>query len=137
MKVAMRGLSRAAESLDPDIRFRALYNLGLANLRFAARDSANRDRFLSEARRRSRSRDLLLALGDLEVALHVADGPEAAKGISNAKLIEYTGSAHGLFETDKQRLIDDVVGFLEEVGRGSNSENEPALEPQRGRELTH
>src|SRR5215470_17705042 len=33
----------------------------------------------SEARRRARSRDLLLALGDLEVALHVADGPEAAK----------------------------------------------------------
>ena len=34
----------------------------------------------TEARRRTRSRDLLLALGDLEVALHVADGPEAAKG---------------------------------------------------------
>ncbi len=36
-----------------------------------------------EARRRKRSRDLLLSLGDLDVALHVADGPEAAKRISD------------------------------------------------------
>ena len=49
------------------------------------------DRF-SEARRRSRSRDLLLALGDLEVALHVADGPEAAKRIAD-ELSPYTREA--------------------------------------------
>jgi len=80
----------------------------------------------------------LVIHGDADQTVPIeVSGHEAAKGISNARLIEYTGSAHGLFETDKQRLIDDVVGFLEEVGRGSSSENEPSLEPQRGRELTH
>jgi hypothetical protein len=49
------------------------------------------DRF-SEARRRVRSRDLLLVLGDLEVALHVADGPEAAKRIAD-RLAPYTRDA--------------------------------------------
>ena len=52
-------LSRAAESLDPEIRFRALYNLGLEQLRLAARDSANRDHYLAEARRRYREALLL------------------------------------------------------------------------------
>ncbi|MBI4501346.1 MAG: VWA domain-containing protein [Gemmatimonadetes bacterium] len=56
-------LGRAAESLDPEIRFGALYNLGLAQLRLAARDSANRERYLAEARRRYREA-LLLKPGD-------------------------------------------------------------------------
>jgi hypothetical protein len=46
----------------------------------------------AEARRRSRSRDLLLGLGNLEVALHVADGPEAAKRIAD-HLAPYTREA--------------------------------------------
>lgn len=36
-----------------------------------------------EARRRRESRDLLLGLGELDVALHVADGPEAAKRVAD------------------------------------------------------
>ena len=31
-----------------------------------------------------------------------------AKEVPDAKLIEYDGSAHGLFATDKERLIDDL-----------------------------
>ena len=46
----------------------------------------------TEARRRKNSRDLLLALGDLEVALHVADGPVAAKSIAD-QLSPYTRDA--------------------------------------------
>lgn len=46
----------------------------------------------SEARRRRRSRDLLLVLGDLEVALHVADGPASAKHIADL-LAPYTRQA--------------------------------------------
>jgi hypothetical protein len=46
----------------------------------------------SEARRRTRSRDLLLALGDLEVALHVVDGPDSAKRIAD-QLAPYTREA--------------------------------------------
>lgn len=57
--LARAGLARAAESLDPDVRFRALYNLGLLDLRLAAKDSVNRDRLLGEARRRYREALLL------------------------------------------------------------------------------
>jgi tetratricopeptide (TPR) repeat protein len=80
-------LSRAAESLDPEIRFRALYNLGLAHLRQARRDSANRERLLSEARRRYREA-LLIKPGDrdakwnLELAVQQSPPPQGG-GSSN------------------------------------------------------
>ena len=57
--LAQTALSRAAESTDPEIRFRAVYNLGLLNLRMATRDSTGRDRLLAEARRRYREALLL------------------------------------------------------------------------------
>lgn len=34
------------------------------------------------------------------------------KALPTARLIEYAGSAHGLFESDKERLIADLVEFL-------------------------
>jgi non-heme chloroperoxidase len=36
----------------------------------------------------------------------------AASLISDAQLIEYEGSPHGLFETDRDRLIGDLMAFL-------------------------
>src|SRR5262245_43725490 len=67
----------------------------------------------SEARRRARTRDLLLALGDLEVALHVADGPEAAKGIAE-RLAPYTRSAAitrpEVYEDAKRRMRAQAEG---------------------------
>ncbi len=84
--LANAGLSRAAESLDPDIRFRALYNLGLAQLRLAARDSANRDRLLAEARRRYREA-LLLRPGDKaaqwNLELAIRESPPQGGGSSD------------------------------------------------------
>jgi hypothetical protein len=66
-----------------------------------------------EARRRSRSRDLLLALGDLEVALHVVDGPEAAKRIAD-QLAPYTREAPigrpDVYEDAKRRLEAQAQG---------------------------
>lgn len=59
VELAARALGRAARSLDPEIRFRALYNLGLLALRLAAADSAARDRHLEEARDRYREALLL------------------------------------------------------------------------------
>jgi len=56
-------LERAAQSLDPEIRFRALFNLGLANLRLAGRDSANQEAHFASARARYREA-LLLRPGD-------------------------------------------------------------------------
>jgi tetratricopeptide (TPR) repeat protein len=48
---ARQDLTRAAASLDPDLRFRALYNLGLLALREADIDTVHRDAHLAEAER--------------------------------------------------------------------------------------
>lgn len=51
-----------------------------------------------------------------------ATGRVVADKVEGAKLIEYDGSAHGLFATDKQRLIADVGGFLSaNVGQASDT----------------
>ncbi|MDH5284250.1 MAG: VWA domain-containing protein [Gemmatimonadota bacterium] len=60
---ARRALDRAARSLDPELRFRALYNAGVAALRQAQADSARRDSLLSEATAQLRDA-LLLEPGD-------------------------------------------------------------------------
>ena len=54
-----------------------------------------------------------------------ATGREAAKAIPNAQLIEYDGSAHGLLATDKQRVIDDLLGFL--GGRDTGADQRSAI----------
>ena len=41
-----------------------------------------------------------------------ATGRVVAAQVPHAELIEYDGSAHGLFATDKERLIEDLLGFL-------------------------
>ena len=46
-----------------------------------------------------------------------ATGRVVAEQVPGAQLIEYDGSAHGLFATDKNRLIDDLLSFL--TGGGS------------------
>jgi hypothetical protein len=93
--IATAGVAAAALSLVPGGVFACAGLAYLAHERF------------SEARRRSRSRDLLLALGDLEVALHVADGPEAAKGIAD-QLAPYTRDAPitrpEVYEDAKRRI---------------------------------
>ena len=48
-----------------------------------------------------------------------ATARESAKALPDAKLIEYDGSAHGLFASDKERLIKDLTEFLGSVGTGS------------------
>jgi len=81
----------------------------------------------AEARRRSRSRDLLLALGDLEVALHVADGPDAAKRIAD-QLSPYTREAPitrpEVYEDARRRL---AAGVGADGGRTARREVEKAL----------
>jgi Ca-activated chloride channel homolog len=56
---ARASLARAAASLDPDVRFRALYNAGLLALMQASADSANRDAHLANAERAYREALLL------------------------------------------------------------------------------
>jgi Ca-activated chloride channel homolog len=57
--LARASLARAAASLDPDLRFRALYNLGLLSLLQARADSANRETHLADAERAYREALLL------------------------------------------------------------------------------
>lgn len=58
-ETAQAALAHAAASLDPDLRFRALYNLGLLALRQASADSAGRDGHLGDAERAYREALLL------------------------------------------------------------------------------
>ncbi len=68
----------------------------------------------SEARRRRRSRDLLLALGKLEVALHVVDGPDPAKRIAD-RLAPYTRDA----PITRPDVYEDARRRLQAHSRGS------------------
>ena len=55
----------------------------------------------------------LIIHGTKDVTVPIdATARAAAKAIPNAELIEYDGSPHGLLATDKQRVIDDLLGFL-------------------------
>jgi len=58
-ETARGSLTHAAASLDPDVRFRALFNLGLLALREAMTDSAARDSHLADAERAYREALLL------------------------------------------------------------------------------
>jgi Ca-activated chloride channel homolog len=77
-------LSHAAASLDPDLRFRALYNLGLLGLRLAASDSPNRDAHLGDAERAYREALLLephhlRAKWNLELAVKRRSGGSSSR----------------------------------------------------------
>ncbi|MES2147140.1 MAG: alpha/beta hydrolase, partial [Pseudomonadota bacterium] len=55
----------------------------------------------------------LVIHGDADKTVPIAaTAREVAQALPHAKLIEYPGSAHGVFETDKERLIGDLVAFL-------------------------
>jgi pimeloyl-ACP methyl ester carboxylesterase len=54
-----------------------------------------------------------------------ATGRVVASKVPGAQLIEYDGSAHGLFTIDKQRLIDDLLAFL--VGSGTDADRRSAI----------
>jgi Ca-activated chloride channel family protein len=58
-EIARGALTEAAKSLDPDLRYRALYNLGVAGLLAAAADTTKRDEFLDQAAGRLREALLL------------------------------------------------------------------------------
>ena len=106
--IATAGVAAAALSIVPGGVFACAGLAYLAHERF------------SEARRRAKSRDLLLALGDLEVALHIADGPEAAKTI-NEQLTPYTRDAPitrpEVYEDAKRRMRAQAEGRGDSAAR--------------------
>jgi Ca-activated chloride channel homolog len=64
LEVARGALTEAAKSLDPDLRYRALYNLGLAGLLAAEGDSTRAEEFLEDAVDRLRQALLLQPLSE-------------------------------------------------------------------------
>jgi tetratricopeptide (TPR) repeat protein len=83
--VARGALTEAAKSLDPDLRYRALYNLGLLGLLAAETDTARRAEFLSQAAERLREALLLQpssarAKWNLELAQRQQPPPPAGGG---------------------------------------------------------
>jgi len=83
-ETAQASLAHAATSLDPDLRFRALYNLGLLALRQAEDDSAGRDARLADAERAYREALLLrphdrAAKWNLELAVRHRGGSSQNK----------------------------------------------------------
>jgi Ca-activated chloride channel family protein len=71
---ARKSLAEAAKSVDPDLRYRALYNAGVAALKQAAADTTRRDSLLSEAS------------ADLKDALSLA--PSSARAKWNLELAQ-------------------------------------------------
>ncbi len=82
--VARAALEAAVRSVDPEIRFRARYNLGLLELRLAVRDARNETEHLEEARHHYREALLLKpddadAKWNLELAIQLLP-PEGSSG---------------------------------------------------------
>ncbi|HEU4681584.1 MAG TPA: VWA domain-containing protein [Gemmatimonadales bacterium] len=84
-EVARGALTEAAKSLDPDLRYRALYNLGLAGLLEAQADTTKREELLGQATERLRDALLLQpssarAKWNLELALKQQPPPSGGGG---------------------------------------------------------
>ncbi|GLR48056.1 alpha/beta fold hydrolase [Sphingomonas astaxanthinifaciens] len=56
-------------------------------------------------------------------------GRKAAEALPHATLIEYDGSPHGIFETDKERFCKDVVEFLTRETRGTTADTSASAIP--------
>jgi len=54
----------------------------------------------------------LVIHGTGDAIVPAAIGRNAAKGIAGAQLVEYDGAPHGLFATEQDRLIADLLAFL-------------------------
>jgi Ca-activated chloride channel family protein len=84
-EVARGALTEAAKSLDPDLRYRALYNLGVAGLLEAQADTTKRNELLGQAAERLRDALLLQpssarAKWNLELATRQQPPPSGGGG---------------------------------------------------------
>ncbi|HSC20669.1 MAG TPA: vWA domain-containing protein [Solirubrobacterales bacterium] len=87
---ARQALATAARALDPDLRYRALYNLGTLALRQAVTDTARREALLKEAEGNLREALLLQpsserAKWNLELAIRRQPPPPPPQGGGGAK----------------------------------------------------
>jgi Ca-activated chloride channel family protein len=119
-ETAQASLAHAAASLDPDIRFRALYNLGLLALRQADDDSAGRDGHLADAERAYREALLLRphdrpAKWNLELAVRHRGSSQnkqppsgGGSGPSGGGTRNTGGAEGGLSPTQAEQLLRSI-----------------------------
>jgi len=134
--VARGALTEAAKSADPELRYRALYNLGTAALDQAARDSARRDALLDEATGNLRSALLLepasaRAKWNLELALRRrppqsggggggGSPPSGGGGAQRPKPAEPAQGPQGLSQTEAEQILNS----MERQERATRAEQE-------------
>ena len=134
--VARGALTEAAKSADPELRYRALYNLGTAALEQAARDSARRDALLDEATGNLRSALLLepgsaRAKWNLELALRRrppqsggggggGSPPSGGGGAQRPKPAEPAQGPEGLSQTEAEQILNS----MERQERATRAEQE-------------
>src|SRR5437879_2416575 len=120
-ETAQASLAHAAASLDPDLRFRALYNLGLLALRQADDDSAGRDSHLADAERAYREALLLrphdrAAKWNLELAIKHRGGSQnkappsggGGSGPSGGGARSSGGAQGGLSPAQAEQLLRSI-----------------------------
>ena len=102
LDVARGALAEAAKSLDPGLRYRALYNLGVVSLLAARADSAHRDELLGQASDHLREALSRSRLETREIALLIA---EARRRRLDVSMLIRTGTAvarwNGSWRTEK------------------------------------
>jgi Ca-activated chloride channel family protein len=130
--VARGALAEAAKSLDPGLRYRALYNLGVANLLAARADSSKRDQLLGEAADRLREALLLepaseRAKWNLELAQRLRPPPPPASSGGGG------GGGGGGGERPEppppassvdQRQADQILNSMEREERATRAEQQ-------------
>ncbi|HXV87190.1 MAG TPA: hypothetical protein VD793_10845, partial [Gemmatimonadales bacterium] len=131
--LARNALGRAARSIHPDVRFRALYNLGLLSLRLANADSTNRQAHLEEARTRYREALLLRpreqdAKWNLELALRLASGsssdsPQPPPSGSEGDAGEPPPEPSGLTRSQAEAILGSIAEEERETRRSGVRRN--------------
>ena len=142
-ETAQASLAHAAASLDPDLRFRALYNLGLLALRQAVADSAGRDGHLGDAERAYREALLLrprdaAAKWNLELAVRRRGGgsssqsnhPQSGGGSSGPSGSGGGGSAQAALSESQAEQVLRSIGQQElKTRRDRTGQTRHAAEP--------
>lgn len=150
-ETAQASLAHAAASLDPDLRFRALFNLGLLALRQGEADSAARDAHLADAERAYREALLLKphdagAKWNLELAVRRrgggsnsrnnvppagggATGPSSGGGGAGGAAAEGGGARSGLSETQADQVLRSIGQQELKTRRDQNGQIRHAPEP--------
>jgi Ca-activated chloride channel family protein len=136
-------LGRAARSLDPDIRFRAVYNLGFLALRLAESDSVGRADHLADARARYREALLLRpdhrgAKWNLELAASPpppAGGGQAPQGPSGPQGREREAPPPpSLTRAQAEQLLESISAEERQTRQELTRRAAQFRDPRRGRD---